>query len=37
MLQIALLFVLLFVTHAAAAPTEAERIKRGYGLSAETW
>lgn len=35
--QIALLFLLFFATHAGASPAEAERIKRGYELSAETW
>lgn len=35
--KIALLLPLLLALHAHASPAEAERIKRGYELSAETW
>jgi peroxiredoxin len=33
----ALLFLLLSALHAEASPAEAERIKRGFELTAETW
>lgn len=35
--QTVILFLLLFALHAKASPTEAERIKRGFELAAETW
>jgi peroxiredoxin len=35
--KIALFFLLLFSLHAQASPAEAERIKRGFELGAETW
>jgi peroxiredoxin len=35
--KIATLFLLLFALHADASPAEAERIKRGFELAAETW
>lgn len=37
MSKTALLFLLLFALHAEASPAEAERIKRGFELAAETW
>lgn len=35
--KIATVFLLLFALHAEASPAEAERIKRGFELAAETW
>jgi len=35
--KIASLFLLLFALHAEASPAEAQRIKRGFELAAETW